>query len=98
MNTSFQRTTASDEWYTPREIVAALGEFDLGPCAPASTHYTAKKCYTKADNGLNQDWGGACMAQSPVSPAVDMPIRKKDGRPQQWDSIAFRPHGLCAVA
>lgn len=35
MNTSFERSAnASDEWYTPREIIEALGEFDLDPCAP----------------------------------------------------------------
>ena len=32
MNTSFERSAnASDEWYTPREIIEALGEFDLDP-------------------------------------------------------------------
>lgn len=30
MNTSFERSAnASDEWYTPREIIEALGEFGL---------------------------------------------------------------------
>lgn len=34
MNTSFQRSVNySDEWYTPPEIIEALGEFDLDPCA-----------------------------------------------------------------
>lgn len=54
MNTSFERSAnASDEWYTPREIIEALGEFDLDPCAPMH-----QIMYNKQDNGLIQNWGG----------------------------------------
>lgn len=61
MNTSFERSAnASDEWYTPREIIEALGEFDLDPCAPMHPLWpTAKIMYNKQDNGLVQNWGGA---------------------------------------
>ncbi|MDB1083586.1 adenine methyltransferase [Phocaeicola vulgatus] len=54
MNTSFERSAnASDEWYTPREIIEALGEFDLDPCAPMHPLWpTAKTMYNKQDNGL----------------------------------------------
>ena len=32
MNTRFERTEkASDEWYTPKEVLEALGKFDLDP-------------------------------------------------------------------
>lgn len=60
MNTSFERSAnASDEWYTPREIIEALGEFDLDPCAPMHPLWpTAKIMYNKQDNGLIQNWGG----------------------------------------
>ena len=34
MDTSFETTTKSVEWYTPPHIVTALGSFDLDPCAP----------------------------------------------------------------
>ena len=49
MNTSFERSAnASDEWYTPREIIEALGEFDLDPCAPMHPLWpTAKIMYNK---------------------------------------------------
>ncbi|MCR2000108.1 phage N-6-adenine-methyltransferase [Bacteroides acidifaciens] len=59
MNTSFERSAnASDEWYTPREIIEALGEFDLDPCAPMHPLWpTAKIMYNKQDNGLIQNWG-----------------------------------------
>lgn len=33
MNTSYERTKSTTcEWYTPKEIVDALGEFDLEQC------------------------------------------------------------------
>lgn len=32
MNTTFEKSANStDEWYTPKEIIDALGEFDLDP-------------------------------------------------------------------
>lgn len=33
MNTSFEKSkkNSTDEWYTPKEIIDALGEFDLDP-------------------------------------------------------------------
>ena len=59
MNTSFQKTTASDEWYTPKEIIDCLGEFDIDPCAPMKPLWpTARVMFNKADNGLIREWGG----------------------------------------
>ena len=59
MNTSFERTKASDEWYTPKELIDSLGEFDLDPCAPMrSLWQTAKVMYNKQQDGLKQNWGG----------------------------------------
>ena len=35
MNTTFEKSAnTTDEWYTPKEIIDALGKFDLDPCAP----------------------------------------------------------------
>ena len=59
MDTSFQRTVASDEWYTPKEIIDALGEFDLDPCAPMQPLWpTARVMWNKQDDGLAHEWGG----------------------------------------
>jgi len=59
MNTSFQRTDASDEWYTPREIIDALGEFQLDPCAPLKPLWpTAAVMWNKEYDGLSHEWGG----------------------------------------
>lgn len=77
MDVSFQRTTATDEWYTPREIVGALGEFDLDPCAPSRQFYTAKECYTKADNGLTRPWFGRVWCNPPYSRNLITPFIRK---------------------
>lgn len=60
MNTSFERSAnASDEWYTPREIIEALGEFDLDPCAPMHPLWpTAKSCTTSRTMVLYKTGGG----------------------------------------
>lgn len=77
MNTSFQRTTSSDEWYTPPHIIAALGEFDLDPCAPTRQFYTAKECYTKADDGLKQPWFGRVWCNPPYNRRLIAPFIRK---------------------
>lgn len=47
MNTTFERSSNStDEWYTPKEIIDALGEFDLDPCAPCTLFGLLQKSCT----------------------------------------------------
>ncbi len=47
----------SDEWYTPRHIIDALGPFDLDPCSPLERPFdTAGRYFTIKDNGLAQSW------------------------------------------
>ena len=54
---TFDRTTGKEDWLTPPEIIASLGEFHLDPCAPVKRPWdTAKKHYTILDNGLRQPW------------------------------------------
>lgn len=57
----------SDEWYTPREFFDAFGvSFDLDPCSPGLGHWVpAAKIYTKADDGLAQDWQGFVFMNPP---------------------------------
>lgn len=64
--TSYQQVANSyaagstDEWYTPRYITDALGEFDLDPCAPATVPEgfpsVAKHNFTIDDDGTRKDW------------------------------------------
>lgn len=58
---------ASDEWYTPPEIFAALGlSFDLDPCSPGPDHWVpAQRVFTRADDGLSQPWFGRVFVNPP---------------------------------
>ena len=49
MNTTFEKSSNStDEWYTPKEIIDALGKFDLDPCAPVNPLWKQPhKCITR---------------------------------------------------
>lgn len=68
MNTSFERSKqTTDEWYTPKWIVDALGSFDLDPCAPENRLWnTAKRHITPSEDGLKTEWGGKSMVKSSV--------------------------------
>lgn len=56
----------TDVWLTPPHILHALGEFDLDPCAAIDRPWpTARKHYTKADNGLAQPWKGRVWLNPP---------------------------------
>lgn len=64
---NFNTNTANhDEWLTPPEIINALGDFDLDPCAPINRPWDmAKKHYTVKDNGLNLPWKGRVWCNPP---------------------------------
>jgi hypothetical protein len=54
------------EWLTPPEILAALGPFDLDPCAPVKRPWDmAKQHYTIQDNGLLKAWHGRVWLNPP---------------------------------
>lgn len=60
----------NDEWYTPKEIILSLGEFDLDPATSPeaySLNKSAKKIYTAKDNGLHQEWRGRVWLNPPYS-------------------------------
>lgn len=67
MNTSFERSpNTTDEWYTPIEIVNALGTFDLDPCSPAHRLWdTAERHITPEEDGLKIPWGGVRVWLNP---------------------------------
>ena len=59
-------TALKDEWLTPRHVLAALGPFDLDPCAPQVRPWdTAARHYTVMDNGLVQPWAGRVWCNPP---------------------------------
>ncbi len=61
---------ASDEWFTPPEIFAALGlTFDLDPCQPeegrAHLSVPCRQFFTAADDGLSRPWHGLVWMNPP---------------------------------
>jgi hypothetical protein len=56
----------SDDWHTPPEIIAALPEFDLDPCASnRQTTRTARRMIHWPTNGLFETWGGTIWLNPP---------------------------------
>ena len=79
MNTRFERTdNPSDEWYTPKEVLEALGKFDLDPCAPVHPLWrTAEVMYDKNIDGLSQKWKGRVWLNPPYSrPLIELFVRR----------------------
>lgn len=60
----------NDEWYTPKEIIQSLGEFDLDPATSIDAYNlnkSARKIYTTKENGLRQEWKGRVWLNPPYS-------------------------------
>lgn len=60
----------NDEWYTPKEIIQSLGEFDLDPATSLEAYrlnQSAKHFYTAQQDGLKQDWCGRVWLNPPYS-------------------------------
>jgi hypothetical protein len=57
-------------WLTPPDILAALGSFDLDPCAAPEPRPwpTATVHWTRTDNPLNRAWLGRVWLNPPFSP------------------------------
>lgn len=69
-------TVSSDNWYTPRWIIDALGPFDCDPCAAPERvrpFQTAPVQWTEADDGLSREWQGVVWMNPPYSRA---PLRR----------------------
>lgn len=69
---------SSDEYYTPKHIIEALGHFDLDPATPENPRWrTADMMYTKEDDGLKQEWFGRVFLNPPYSrPLVNQFMEK----------------------
>lgn len=79
MNTTFEKSAnTTDEWYTPKEIIDALGKFDLDPCAPVKPLWqTAETMYNKNHERLTKDWVGRVWLNPPYSrPLIEQFVRK----------------------
>ena len=63
MNTRFEKSVrSSDEWYTPKEVLKALGRGDLDPCAPIRPLWpTAEVMYDRNMDGLSLNGNGIAL-------------------------------------
>lgn len=66
IDTSVEPSKRNDRWLTPREVVDALGVFDLDPCG-APRHNLAKTTYLleNGDDGLTDPWFGRVWLNPP---------------------------------
>jgi hypothetical protein len=60
----------TNDWWTPPELVQALGEFDLDPCAGVGQIPLAKRVYTLPQDGLIEPWKGRVWCNPPYGPNV----------------------------
>ena len=59
MDSRTQKNTkvSSDEWYTPKWLIDALGPFDLDPCSAMKPLFQiAPHTYNQEQDGLAQEW------------------------------------------
>lgn len=76
----------SDEWFTPPEIVKALGEFDLDPSAGPMNHARLNLRASEGQNGLSQEWSGRVWLNPPYSTL-----------PEWLEKMQAHANGICLV-
>ena len=59
----------TNDWYTPKWILDACGEFDLDPCG-TPVWPTARTIFTKKDDGLTKKWFGRVWLNPPYGKNV----------------------------
>jgi len=97
----------NDEWYTPLWLFDALGVwFHMDPCSPGypPSSVPAQRHFTKADNGLTQEWSGHVWLNPPFSSKglwYDRMTRHGDGialMPARTETIDLQRHMQAADA
>lgn len=80
----------SVEWLTPPEIVRALGQFDLDPCACGRQFYrTAREMISPPADGLAEPWRGRVWLNPPYGSAE---------QPKWLKRMAEHGNGIALVA
>lgn len=92
MNVGFETgrsggVATTHDWLTPPEILAALGPFDIDPCASQYQPWrTAAQQYTIEDDGLAREWKGRVWCNPPYGPHAEKFLRRMA---EHGDGIAF---------
>jgi hypothetical protein len=60
----------TNDWWTPPELVDALGVFALDPCAGVGQKPLARNVYTLPQDGLLLPWHGRVFCNPPYGPHV----------------------------
>lgn len=78
MNNEVMFSSRSDEWETPQwlfdQLYTEFG-FSLDVCATAD-NAKCERYYTKAEDGLAQDWSGVCWMNPPYGREISRWIEK----------------------
>ena len=81
-----QNHQSQNTWFTPKEFIEKLGEFDLDPCTVSYRPFNTANCHFEFDeyvNGLTRDWFGDVWLNPPygkeMTPFVDKFIEHKKG-------------------
>ena len=62
---------ATNVWLTPKDLIDALGPFDLDPCAADPRPFDIGTVnYTEADDGLSKLWVGYTWCNAPYGPWI----------------------------
>ena len=68
---------STHDWLTPPEIIAALGNFDLDPCASQYQPWkTAATQFTIEDDGLSRTWEGRVWCNPPYGPHAEKFLKR----------------------
>ena len=82
MNVNFETggdgaTATTHDWLTPPELLAALGPFDMDPCASQYQPWrTAATQFTIEDDGLAREWSGRVWCNPPYGPHAEKFLRR----------------------
>jgi hypothetical protein len=78
------------DWVTPREIIEALGPFDLDPCCPPSMPWATARTHFHAGDrdGLAESWFGRVWLNPPYGAAADQWLARLGAH---GDGIALGP-------
>lgn len=82
MNSTFETggdggTATTHDWLTPPEILNALGQFDMDPCASQFQPWrTATNQFTIEDDGLARDWSGRVWCNPPYGPHAEQFLKR----------------------